>query len=388
MQIFLTGATGFIGARLAECLTHACGAKIHTLIRRFDTVGMARLARLSGVQMLYGDIRDSAAVMKAAEGCSHIIHCATGDEETTVEGTRNVLEAAVRLEAARVVYFSSASVHDPARSGKVIREGSSLNGRPVYARVKVLAEAVVSEYHQRYHVPTVVLRPTCVWGPFSSTWTVAPVELIRKGIPFLPLQGKGMANTVYIDNLVDAVYLALTRSEPVGQTFLINDDAPQTWGELYEGYAKFLGVQLALQHPGIKEMLRVSLHNARLISRKVLAGKSTLGIRTLREVYDYVPASKLLMAALPQEIRARLKGYALDRQKALQDPGVSSVSKNAPLPFLPFSFISSDLLEAYGTSGRYSNEKARRVLGWSPRAPFKEALETTCQWLEYAGFRN
>lgn len=385
MRIFLTGASGFIGARLAECMTHAYGAEVHAIIRRFDTMGTARLARLAKVRMFYGDVRDREQVMKAAEGCSYIIHCATGNEEVTVGGTRNVLEAAVRLEVERVVYFSSASVHDPARSGEAIQEESSLNGRPAYARVKILAEAVVSEYHQRHHVPTVVLRPTCVWGPFSSTWTVSPVELVRKRIPFLPLQGRGTANAVYIDNLVDAVYLALTKPGAVGQTFLINDDEPMTWGELYGGYAEFLGVQLALQYPGVREMLRVSFHNAGLTLRRVVAGETALGFCALREAYDHVPAAKLLVAALPQGVRTRLKGYALDRERGAEGTGSPT---RLPSGFLPYSFISRDLLEAYATTGRYSNEKAKRILGWTPRVPFKEALNATCQWLEYAGFKT
>lgn len=391
MRVFVTGGTGFVGSRLVECLVQAYGAEVHALVRRFDTVGMARLARLKGVRTFYGDILDGGAVIKAAEGCAYIVHCATGisgnttdQERATVEGTRNVLDAALRHRIEHVVYFSSSSVHDPARSGLVITEDSPLNATASYARVKILAESVIDNYRVRHHLPVVVLRPTCIWGPYSRNWTIAPVEMIRKRIPFLPLKGEGSANAVYVDNLVDATYLALMKPEAMGRTFLVNDDEPKTWGQLYGGYAECLGVPLSLQYPGTKEMLRVSLCNTGLILRKVAMGRAELGLRTLREAYDHVPAAKLLVGTLPERLRTRLKGYA-GANVTHQNGDHSDRSQAA---FLGYSFISSDVLEAYGTSGRYANDTLKRVLGWRPRTSFDEALTNTCQWLEYAGYMS
>lgn len=390
--VFVTGATGFVGARLAECLTGAYGVEVHALVRRIGTAGTARLARLAGVRMFYGDICDPDAVMRAAKGCHQFVHCATGtsgtsleQEEATVNGTHNVLDAAVSLGAERVVYFSSSSVHDPMRSGKVIREGSPLNGTAAYARMKILAEEVVAEFRRKHALPVVVLRPTCVWGPFARNWTASVVEMVRERMPFLPLRGNGVANAVFIDNLVDAVYLALIKDDAVGQTFLINDDEPRTWGELYGGYARFLGVPLALQYPGVREMLRVSLHNSALVIKRIAAGDQKLGISTLRQVYDHVPLVKGLVTALPAGVRSRLKQYSLDQGRTV---GSSSHPKVATSRFESYGFISGDVLATYGTTSRYSNENAKRLLGWRPRVSFDDALTKTCQWLDYAGYSD
>lgn len=392
-KIFLTGASGFIGARLAECLTMAYRAEVHALVRRVGTVGAARLARLPNIKMFQGDVRDLDSVKKAAAGCSHFIHCVTGTpgsylhrKKETVMGTRNVLEIAAHQGAERMVYFSSAAVHDPARSGDVIREESPLNGK-FPASMKISAEALVSEYRHRYGLPTVVLRPTCVWGPFSPTWTILAVDLIWKGIPFLPLEGSGTAKAVYIDNLVDAVYLALTKIESVGHAFLINDDDPKTWGELYGGYAQFLGIPLPFisESGKARDLLWVSLYNAGRILQNTIAGKKRADMRTVRELYDHVPAVKVLVSMLPGPLKQRLRMYAADRERTLE---VSSPPKDpAPDP-LPYPYISRHIRELYGSRSRYSNEKVKRVLGWTPRVSFQGALDRTCQWIQYAGYKD
>ncbi|MGH7275117.1 MAG: NAD-dependent epimerase/dehydratase family protein [Nitrospiria bacterium] len=393
-RIFLTGASGFVGARLAECLTRAYGVEVHALVRRFGTVGAARLARLTGVRMFYGDIRNQDAVRKASQGCSHFIHCATGtfgsrreQEEATVNGTRNLLEAAVQVGAERVVYFSSASVHDPARSAELIREEDALNGNFAYSRMKIRAEALALEYQRRYHIPVVVLRPACVWGPFSPNWTISAVELIRKEVAFLPLEGRGTANIVYIDNLVDAVYLALTQKAAIGQTFLISDDEPKTWGELYGGYARFLGVPLAFASETVSpwKMVRISSHNTGIILRDIVFGKRAIGIQTFREAYNHVPLAKVLISILPESGRKLLKDYAADREKVLE---ASSPPAQSTSGFLTYNYIARPTRELYGSRSRYSNEKAKRILGWSPRISLDEALVRTCQWLESAGYKE
>lgn len=391
MRVFLTGASGFIGARIAECLAVTGGAQVHALIHRFGTAGAARVARLAGVRMFYGDLRDPKAIQQAAEGCAYFIHCATGtsgnrrvQEAITVEGTRHVLEAARRAKAERVVYFSSASVHGPARSS-LIQEDHPFTGDFPYARMKIQAEAVVAEYATRQRVPVVVLRPTCVWGPCSPNWTVAAVELIRQERAFLPLEGRGVANAVYIDNLVDAVWLALTTREAIGEALLINDDEPLTWGELYGGYARRLGVPLHFVSapPGVAELWRVSFHNAGVILRDAMQGRTRAGIQLLREAYTHIPLAKGLLAVVPEGIKGRLKQYVTDRELVA---GAASASPPSSSDLLPCDVLPRPTWELYASQGRYANAKAKRLLGWRPRVPFQEAMARTCQWLSYAGY--
>ncbi len=392
-RIFLTGATGFIGSRLAQCLTSAYGAQVQALVRRIGTAGSARLARLAGVRMVYGDILDPEAVNRAAEGCSVFVHCAIGTsgnprqrKKVTIEGTRTVLDTACRQHVERFLYLSSASVHDPARSAEVIREECPVNGRDL-ARQKVLAERLVRDYQQRHGLPVVIVRPTCVWGPFSPVWTVSAVQLIRQEIPFLPMEGRGVANLVYIDNLVDAVVLALMKAEALGQTFLINDDEPGTWGQLYGAYAQSLNVSLSFhkEPKWIGKVIKVSLHNSALIFLNILRGKTALGLRTFRELHDHVPVVKLLVSHLPVSVQDRLKGYDITHAQASKHASVASRPEDSRSLFHPFALLPRPKRELYEAKSRYSSEKAKRLLGWEPRVTFAQASSLTTQWLKYPG---
>lgn len=389
-KVLLTGAAGFVGCRLAECLTRAYGAEVHALVRRVGTPGAARLARLGGVRIFPGDVRQADRVREAARGCGYVIHSVTGSpggyraqRAEELSGTANVLEAAVREGAQRFVYFSSAAVHDPWRSSPEIREQSPLNGHALAWR-KILGEAVVADYAQRAGLATVVLRPTCVWGSFSPTWTAAAAEFIARAVPLLPGTGTGMANLVYVDNLVDAVYLALIRPQAVGETFLINDDEPVSWNDLYGGYARCVGVPLAFTEGrgGAWEMLSVSLYNTGIIVQRLLSGRSAPGMVALRQLYDHVPVVRLAVSAMGDSFQQRLRDFA-----ARREPASGSVSPPDPrgTRLRPYTRMSRSMRELYSARGRYSSEKARTVLGWRPRVPFRLALDVTCRWLAHAG---
>ena len=355
VSIFLTGASGFIGTRLTECLVQAYGARVHAFFRRPGTSGVARLARLGGVKMFLGDVRDKSSVLEAAAGCSYMIHCAHGteggkrqQEEVTVAGTLNVLEAAASLGIRRVIHFSTASVHEPDGLPRTILEEDPLDGGFAYAQIKIQTEDALHECCKRLRVPFVILRPTCVWGPFSPVWTMSATELIRQGIPFLPLRGKGLANVVYIDSLVDAVVLALEREQALGEIFIINDDTPGTWLELYGGYANCLSLPLPLsQDPSESGERRWSDFMLKMAKN---------GIIVLRKIRELTPFSKTIWEKLPRRIQQNVKVY---------DAMFSPVQR------------------VYASQCRYSNQKAKDLLGWRQRIGFENALDLTCQWLRY-----
>jgi nucleoside-diphosphate-sugar epimerase len=352
-SVFLTGASGFVGGRLAECLTEAYGARVHALVHRAGTAGTARLARLKDVRIFLGDLRKLSSLEEAARGCSFMIHCAFGNqgklreqEQVTIEGTRNVLVTARRMGVERGVYFSSASVQRPGGRTDDVREDDPLDGNFPYARMKIAAENLVRKESRQTGVPFVILRPTCVWGPFSPVWTLGSAELIRRRIPFLPKNGTGAANVVFIDNLVDAVYLSLTRPEAAGEVFLVNDDAPLTWAELYGGYAAALGATL--------------LFPSRNRNDKGLAGvwdKSMTGVISfLKNAGDHSPVVRRMWNSMSEPIKQKVRDRAA---------------------------LSPSLRELYEAERRYSNEKAKRLLGWRPRTDFDTALRKTGRFLMY-----
>jgi dihydroflavonol-4-reductase len=116
--VFLTGATGLIGANIAQLLS-ARGDEVRALVRPGSEAGPLEAL---GVTVVRGDITDDAAVRRAADGSECAIHSAAvlggpsqepeEHESVNVDGTRNVFDAAVELGLSRVVSLSTTTFFD------------------------------------------------------------------------------------------------------------------------------------------------------------------------------------------------------------------------------------------------------------------------------------
>src|SRR5262245_16997120 len=120
-KVFVTGASGFIGARLVEALVER-GCQVRALSRR-------DVAMPGSVELVRGDITDLDSLRRGMEGCQQVFHLAAyaknwaRDPRTfyrmNVEGTRNVLTAAREHGALRVVWTSSVVTFGPTLPGVV-----------------------------------------------------------------------------------------------------------------------------------------------------------------------------------------------------------------------------------------------------------------------------
>lgn len=245
-HVLVTGVTGFIGSHVARRLVAERKARVRGLAR--DPSKAEELVKL-GVEVVQGDLTDPASLERAVRGCSVVIHTAAqvssvpdreAFERSNVNGTQSLLRAAVEAGVSRFVHLSSIAVFGLAASGEVTDESPRRHSGDPYCDTKFDGEEVVLRCQRERRLPIVILRPSAVYGPGSTHWSIVPLKRIKKGKMTLFDGGHGRLNYVYIDNLVDAILLAAEDDRAVGESFIVNDGAT-TWREYFTAYARMAG---------------------------------------------------------------------------------------------------------------------------------------------------
>ena len=321
----VTGATGFIGSHVAERLV-ADGHQVRCLVRPgSDTALLEEL----GVELATGDLTRARSLARAVAGASHVVHCGayvsdwgTAQEirQINVQGTRNLLAAAVDASVRRIVHFSTTDVYGYPGSGAIDEGHVATRFRNWYAQTKLAAEAEVRRAAR--DVEAVILRPATVYGPRSRDVVGEIARALRGGNMVLVDRGRAVAGLCYVENLVDAALLALRHDGAPGQAFNVTDGLDVTWRQFTDGLANGLGCSRA------------------------------------RWSMPYWLASGI--------------GYSLEQGYRLLR--AATHVKTPPL-------LSRQAVHVLGRDQRFSNRKAREVLGWEPRVDYAAGLEATLAWL-------
>ena len=237
--VLITGGAGLVGSRLASRFLQD-GRSVRALDRSpFE---------LAGVECVVGDVADPGDVGRAAEGAAMVAHCAaviagTVEDMTrvNVEGTRVVLEAALRAGCERFLLISSGVVY--ALEDRTIVDESTpiLAAGPPFHMTKVHAEEAAWAASAR-GLPTTVFRPYAILGTHpTSTSSVLLAHQIARGEFVMRGDGSGSWPYVHIDSLVEAVVTAAQIARAVGQAYNMVDG--QMTGKAYlDRLCQLLGV--------------------------------------------------------------------------------------------------------------------------------------------------
>lgn len=320
MRYFLTGATGFIGGRLAALLRRH-GHEVVALARSPEKAG--GLSAI-GVTLAKGDITDPASVRAAMAGSDGVFHVAgwykigpgaKTDEgvKINVEGTRHVLEAMRDLQIPKGVYTSTLAVFSDTR-GTLPDETFRYDGPHLseYDRTKAAAHEVAEELIQA-GLPLVIVQPGLVYGPGdTSAAHDALVQFLTRKLPLVPT---GAAYCwAHVDDIAQAHLLAMEKGTP-GETYIIAGP-PHTLEEALTLAATLTGIPLTKRR-----------------------------------------ASPKLLNTLS---------------------GIMASLEDLKLP-VPDSFSSEYLRVSAGATYLGDNRKAKRALGYHPR-PLEEGLKETLAW--------
>lgn len=233
MKVLVTGATGYVGQRLAFRLAED-GITVHALCRSPDK---AKALAHERIRIFYGDVGNSESLRRAAEGCRQAYHAAAlvsvwakdpdDYRRINVGGTLNVLAAAASEGVERVVITSTAGVFGPSHGGLV--DEATPRRVPFFNAY----ESSKAEMHAAILGKTdeglqaVIVCPTRVFGPGPLVEGNAVTRMVQRYIEgrwrALPGDGRRSGNYVFVEDVVGGHLAAMAKGRP-GESYILGGD--------------------------------------------------------------------------------------------------------------------------------------------------------------------
>lgn len=266
-RYLITGGAGLVGSHIADLLVREPGAHVVVL----DDLTRGRHANLAGamasgsVELVEGDIRDAALVGELMRGVDVLFHqaairitqCAEDPRLAVgvlVNGTFEVLSAAVDAGVRRVVAASSASVYGMAEEFPTSERHHAYDNDTIYGAAKLFGEGMLRSFHAMYGLDAIALRYFNVYGPRMDTHGVYTEVLVRwmerieAGLPPLIFgDGAQTMDFVYIEDIARANVLAARA--PVGnRVYNVGRGEETSLLQLAEALLRVMGSDLAVEH--------------------------------------------------------------------------------------------------------------------------------------------
>ncbi len=319
MTMLVTGATGFIGSRLAATLARE-GVAVCGLVRP-EKVGLfSGLFPALAVRPVAGDLLVPASLRDSCRQIACVFHLAGfahGDDDAlhyrvTVEGTRALLDEAVRQGVGRFVFASSVKAMGEGAQD-CLDESSPCRPETAYGRAKLEAERLVLEAGRRHGMHVAVLRLPLVYGPGAKGNLARMIEAVARGrFPPLPETGN-RRSLVHVDDVVQALRLAAERAEANGRVYIVTDGQTYSTRQLYVLICQALGRPVprwsvpagvlrfaARMGDGLERILRRRLPLSSATLDKLLGSAWYRGERIQREL-GYRP-TRTFPEALPEMV--------------------------------------------------------------------------------------
>jgi len=297
-RVFVTGACGFVG-RAVLSRYRELGAEVRGVDLRPDPEW----------NVVAGDLGEEgpAPWMEHAAGCDLVVHTAAVVSNVappelyrrvTVGGARRALDAAIAGGARRFVHVSSVGAygwHRPPDADE--RTPITVLSGNAYQDSKAASEHPVLAAHAAGEIPCTIVRPADIYGPGSRPWVLIPLEMMKRGLFFLPAHGQGLFSPIYIDDLVEGIVRAAGLPAAEGHIFNLLGPSAVPAAEFFSYHARWAGRRVPPRSFSTPTALRIAgfvSRLARLAGRPLEVSRETMLMLSKQHTVSDEKARRLL----------------------------------------------------------------------------------------------
>ena len=297
MNIVLTGATGFLGARLADQIDRQGGLNLTCLVRKAVPAGRGREVVIKGLDASsdWSAILKNQNVVIHAAARAHIMKEEVTDplaeyRRVNVDGTLNLARYAVEAGVKRFVFISSIKVNgEQTAPGRPFTCDDTPTPEDPYGISKLEAEQGLQQIALETGMEVVIIRPPLVYGPGVKGNFASMIKLVEKGLP-LPFGAiDNRRSLVGLDNLVDLIITCIDHPNAANQVFLVSDGEDLSTSGLLRRVAKAMGKPSRLiPVPAVLLQLGATVLGKKAVGQRLL-GSLQVDISSTRERLDWTP---------------------------------------------------------------------------------------------------
>jgi nucleoside-diphosphate-sugar epimerase len=251
MKALVTGGSGFIGSHIVDALDRH-GHQVVALVRRSSDTSHLKQTR---AELAIGDVTDSESLVNACRGVDWVFHTAAVVDnagpwqryfEIGVQGTRNVVEAAIGANVKRFVHISSGAVYGMPARGRTYTEDCPLQPRQDrwnhYAREKVLTEQIILEAIALKRLRATIIRPSIVIGPRDRTVAPGILKLLQSPVACMIGDANNRVPLIVVEELAEACINAAQSSQAEGRCYNLSGRNEIRQRDMVEIFAAITGL--------------------------------------------------------------------------------------------------------------------------------------------------